>query len=76
MNYILSHRGKNGGLTLGRDASSINIAEVVRDCESNFNLLECFDPANNTCPITKGCLLKPALREAQTAFMDALIIIL
>lgn len=71
LGFIVTTRGRTGGLQLGRDPSQIRIGELVRATEQ-FTLVECFDPAGNTCPITPACELKRALWEAQQQFLKAL----
>lgn len=68
--YLVSHRGRGGGLALTRPADQINIGEVVRKTE-NLRLLECFGP-NSTCPIEPACTLKGVLGTALQAFLDVL----
>lgn len=70
--YVVSIRGRNGGLRLGRPPSDINIGKIVRFTEPNWNVVECFDTATNSCPIEAVCGLKGALRNAQLAFMETL----
>jgi Rrf2 family transcriptional regulator, nitric oxide-sensitive transcriptional repressor len=70
--YILTSRGKNGGIRLAHPAEEIVIGEVVRETEPDFNLLECFDPMTDKCVITKTCSLKGALFEAHAAFIGTL----
>jgi len=70
--FIHSTRGRGGGITLARPAAEINIGDVVRHTEVNFDLVECFDRERNTCPIAAACILKSALYEAQRAFMGVL----
>lgn len=70
--YIRTTRGKGGGLGLAREPDLINIGDVVRHTEMNFNVVECFDRENNQCPITPACLLKGALHDALAAFMNVL----
>jgi Rrf2 family nitric oxide-sensitive transcriptional repressor len=70
--FIHSTRGRGGGITLARPAAQINIGDVVRHTEVSFDLVECFDPQRNTCPIAAACILKSALYEAQRAFMGVL----
>jgi Rrf2 family nitric oxide-sensitive transcriptional repressor len=53
-------------------ASAINVGWLVRRTEPHFNLVECFDPATNTCPIAPACGLKGALHRAQHAFLKVL----
>ena len=69
--YIETVRGKNGGMRLRRQPSDINIGALVRDTESDFNLVECFS-ANNQCCITPVCGLQLMLQEALNAFLVTL----
>lgn len=71
LGFIVTTRGRTGGLRLGRDPSQISIGELVRSTEQ-FHLVECFDPAHNQCPITPACELKRALWEAQQQFLKVL----
>jgi len=41
--WIMTVRGKTGGMTLNMAPDQINIAAVVRDTEPHMDLLECFD---------------------------------
>lgn len=70
--FIMTTRGRGGGITLARPADQINIGAVVRRTEVNFHLVECFDRERNTCPIAAACFLKSALYEAQKAFISVL----
>ncbi|MCL1486071.1 Rrf2 family transcriptional regulator [Marinobacter sp. M3C] len=69
--YIETVRGKNGGMRLRRQPSSINIGALVRDTEPDFNLVECFS-ANSQCCITPVCGLQSMLKEALQAFLTTL----
>jgi len=70
--FILTLRGKHGGMQLARPAAEINIGEVVRKTEPNFHIAECFDKTNNTCVITPICSLKSMFVEARTNFLQTL----
>jgi Rrf2 family transcriptional regulator, nitric oxide-sensitive transcriptional repressor len=59
-------------MRLARPPSEINIGWVVRRTEPHFDLVECFDPATNTCPIAPACGLKGILQRAQHAFLALL----
>ena len=61
LGYINSQRGRLGGVQLARPPAEINLGAVVRTTETNLALVECFDPATNTCPIAPACGLKRAL---------------
>lgn len=69
--FVRSIKGKAGGLTLAREPEDINIGEVVRRMEGEFDLVECLGP-NNTCCIVPACKLKPVLYEATQRFLEAL----
>jgi Rrf2 family transcriptional regulator, nitric oxide-sensitive transcriptional repressor len=70
--YIRTVRGKGGGLSLAREPGEINIGDVVRHTEMNFDIVECFDRKTNRCTITPACILKGTLGEALSAFMGVL----
>jgi Rrf2 family nitric oxide-sensitive transcriptional repressor len=70
--YILTTRGRHGGLKLARPAKEILIGEVVRSTEPDFDLLECFNPATDQCVITRFCGLKSVIFNAQASFLGVL----
>lgn len=70
--YVSAARGKGGGIRLAKAPGEIVLGEVVRRTESRFDLVECFDPNTNTCPITNACALARALAEARDAFLRTL----
>lgn len=70
--FITTTRGRNGGMVLSRAPSEINLGDVVRNTEPNFNIAECFDVANNCCTITASCGLKSIFHEAQAAFLKVM----
>ena len=70
--YILTTRGRHGGIRLSRPALEIPIGEVVRSTEPDFDLLECFNPATDKCVISRSCSLKGVLFSAQAGFLSVL----
>lgn len=70
--FILTTRGKGGGMQLARPARMIGVGEVVRITEPHMNLVECFEPKLNQCRIVRGCFLKAILHEARRSFMAVL----
>ena len=72
MGYINTSRGRGGGMLLAFAPKDINVGEVVQKTEANFDLVECFDKENNTCPISPGCALIKALKVARSSFLDVL----
>ncbi len=67
--FILTTRGKRGGLRLARPAEEIVIGDVVRTTEPDFDLLECFNPTVDQCRITSVCKLKSVLIGARNNFL-------
>lgn len=70
--FISTVRGRNGGVRLAREPTAINVGAVVRACEDDMRIVECFDPTTNTCPIASACTLPAVLDEALVAFNQVL----
>jgi Rrf2 family nitric oxide-sensitive transcriptional repressor len=70
--YLETLRGRNGGFRLAKPASSIIIGDVVRLTEGPLDVVECFNPATNTCPLMGICKLSRAMMKATDAFMAVL----
>lgn len=70
--YLETIRGKNGGLRLARPAEKINVGRIVRECEENTVLVECFQKAGGNCRIEEACILRKVLQNALTAFFREL----
>ncbi|OGS92629.1 MAG: BadM/Rrf2 family transcriptional regulator [Gallionellales bacterium GWA2_60_18] len=69
---IESVQGRNGGIRLARAPEEINIEEVLRATEDNFDLVECFTAARDQCVISGACLLTGVLEQARAAFFGVL----
>ncbi len=72
LGYLDSRRGRGGGLRLALPAEEIRLGRLVRETEKQPVLVECFDPATNTCPIIGSCRLKGILGEAVNGFYATL----
>ena len=70
--YIVTQRGRGGGFRLAKPAEEIIVGDVVRLTEGPLDLVECFNPENNTCPLIGICKLSRALQDATRAFMAVL----
>jgi len=70
--YVELIPGRSGGLRLAMDPSAIRLGDVVRRTEPHLRLVECFDVATNTCPITDHCGLRHQLHKAVEAFIASL----
>jgi Rrf2 family nitric oxide-sensitive transcriptional repressor len=68
---VEASRGVNGGLILARPAEEITVGEVVRKCEDDIALVECFRN-DNQCVITQECELKKVFGHARDEFMTVL----
>lgn len=69
---LATTRGRGGGLRLVRDPRDIRIGDVVRSAETDFRLVECFDPDTNTCGIAATCRLRGLLGRALDAYFAEL----
>jgi Rrf2 family nitric oxide-sensitive transcriptional repressor len=72
LGYLTTHRGRSGGFTLAQPAARIRIGDIVRKTESTLDVVECFAPASNACPLATACGLQDALGEAMGAFLAVL----
>ena len=69
---IETTRGRGGGLRLSKDPAAIRIGDVVRATETDFRLVECFDPRTNLCILAPSCRLKHLFDDALQAYFKAL----
>ncbi len=65
-------RGVGGGIRLGQPASRINVGAVIRDMESDWNLVECHVSADNGCVLSGRCTLAGVLDDALAKFLQHL----
>ena len=70
--FILTLRGKKGGMALAKPPELIGIGEVIRLTEPDFHLAECFSSNGNACVLAPDCRLKSILYEARHAFLTTL----
>ncbi|MBU0781702.1 MAG: Rrf2 family transcriptional regulator [Alphaproteobacteria bacterium] len=70
--YLETQRGRGGGFRLGRPPEDIAVGDVVRLTEGPFEVVECFNPDRNTCPLIGICRLSAKIKEATRAFMAVL----
>ncbi|MFZ6746746.1 RrF2 family transcriptional regulator [Undibacterium sp. JH2W] len=71
-NMVETIRGRNGGLKLNLPPEKINIGDVVRNAESDFDMAECFDRDSNTCSYSGACILKGVLSRATDSYLSVL----
>ena len=70
--YIETSRGRGGGMRLKRPAASITVGEVVRQTETDFQQVECFNRETNRCYMDGSCGLKHAFGRALSAYLAEL----
>jgi Rrf2 family nitric oxide-sensitive transcriptional repressor len=72
LGYLVTVRGKGGGLRLAHRPADIRVGAVVRDMEEELGVLGCLQARPGHCLIDGLCTLKTALREATQAFLATL----
>ena len=72
LGYLETTRGRGGGLRLRMPPSQVTIGEIVRKTEADMTVVECFDPARNTCPVAGVCRLESRIRQATARFLAEL----
>lgn len=70
--FLVSERGRYGGLRLARDAAEIRLGEAVRCLSEDVSLVECFGEGPCSCRLLPMCGVKHPLAEALTAFYATL----
>lgn len=65
-------RGRGGGVRLLKKPQDIRIGDVIRQSETDFRLVECFDSQTNVCSLTPSCRLKHLLDQALKAYFKEL----
>lgn len=69
--YLDTVRGRNGGIRLMREPRDINIGQVVRDTETQLDVIGCLEH-RGYCPIQRVCVLRGVLSDATKAFLAVL----
>lgn len=72
MGLLETTRGRGGGLRLLKPAKNIVLGAVIRQTETDFTLVECFDAAHNNCLLDGRCRLKAAFQAAMKAYLAVL----
>ncbi len=70
--YLDTLRGRNGGFRLAQPSEQIVVGDVIRITEGPLDIVECFNPDKNTCPLMGICVLSRKMQEATAAFMAVL----
>ncbi|WP_372660508.1 Rrf2 family transcriptional regulator [Hydrogenophaga sp.] len=70
--WLSTTRGRGGGLRLQVPAEHIGLGDVVRQTETDFDMVECFDDGSNQCRLNPACHLKGVLQEALESYLRVL----
>lgn len=65
--FIVTQRGRSGGVALARPADEITVGEVVRALEKGMRLADC-----GGCALAGDCATSPLLARALAAFLAVL----
>lgn len=70
--WVMSVRGKKGGIRMAVDPASISLAQVVGRTERHPGSAACLDGSPEGCGAEGDCNIKSALSIAQNRYMEAL----
>jgi Rrf2 family transcriptional regulator, nitric oxide-sensitive transcriptional repressor len=65
--FLITSRGRGGGVRLGRTSESIRIGDVVRLTELDFDIADC-----ESCSLSGKCRLTSIFTDATGAFLAVL----
>ncbi|MBY4639926.1 Rrf2 family transcriptional regulator [Gluconacetobacter entanii] len=69
--FIMTKRGRNGGLLLARAPKDIRIGDIVRYTEEDMAIVSC-NQEKSSCRLAGVCRLQGLMGEALAAFMNVL----
>lgn len=70
--WLETTRGRGGGMRLAVPAKNLCLGTVVRATETDFAVVECFEPSLNQCRMNQNCQLKGVLNQATQSFLAVL----
>lgn len=69
---LVSHRGVKGGYSLGRDAESISVAEIITALDGPIAITECIENAPGECVQESICPVRSNWQRINGAIREAL----
>jgi len=69
--FIETFPGRDGGISLARPPTEINLLQVTEHFETNFTISECIH-AKGTCPFEEKCPVRRRWASLQTVIMKEL----
>jgi Rrf2 family transcriptional regulator, nitric oxide-sensitive transcriptional repressor len=70
--FVISVRGRRGGLKLAKRPGDIVIGAVVRATEDGLALVGCFDRDRDMCMMAPACGMRKPMHQALDAFFGVL----
>ena len=70
--WLETTRGRGGGMRLAVPAKDLCLGTIVRATETDFAVVECFEPSLNQCRMNPNCRLKGVLNQATQSFLAVL----
>jgi Rrf2 family nitric oxide-sensitive transcriptional repressor len=70
--YVVSVRGRGGGIRLAKPVEAIILGEVVRKAEPDMAFVQCMKPGGISCALIPACVLRRAVMLAGSAFLEVL----
>lgn len=71
--FVTSHRGVKGGYALDRQASEVNLAELMEALDDSFHLAECNkENSDHLCSLTHVCPVRGAIGDVHRRIRDVL----
>lgn len=68
--YILSLKGRNGGIKLAKDSKDINLGDVLVFCEDFSKIIECNKNSINCTYNSEKCLIKNIVKSSTEKFIQ------
>lgn len=68
--YIISIKGRNGGIKLAKDPLNINLGDVLIFCEDFSKVIECKKNSENCTYNSEKCLIKNIVKSSIHKFIQ------
>ena len=69
----MTQRGRSGGYRLCNNYEKLTLGRIVRELESDYYLVECFNKKENQCAITPYCKVKKQMAMQEKKLLDEIV---